>query len=225
MMKNELIIQDQGHPHDKKFLSSYGTMLAETILRSFLSDIDGKEILEGIVNKDSIYFILSQVPLLNIMNELLVAQIKSYEGFVQKKMIDFLVNNPPADNSEASYPEIITEIQTDFQAKQQDSQKLIQAVYDNCAAVNGLIRDFVRKQMTKSGKLTQDGAAEIQAQLLPFATKSEELKTQLIDCKLQWKEVAANSSKDLSYIYQMNELEDLELRSELNFYRSLGMQQ
>jgi hypothetical protein len=212
-------------------LSSYTLLIAESILRQFNINIDSNTLINELDNKNSVYSVLCQAPMLCIMNDLISAQIKSYQQFIQKKMIDYYANNPPivdeqGDSSSMSeyYPDTVAVIKQKFLDAQNASKSILQLMYDNSAFINKTIFKYVNQQIIRHGNFEQFNADELNGELMPLVEQAEGIKSQLISERANWREMAADYTQNLSAvsIYQMNELEDLELRAELDFFSQLG---
>jgi hypothetical protein len=205
--------------------SSYAFFIAKSVLRKFNINLDYSQFLKEFKNKNSVYTILCQAPTTNIFNMLIIAQVKSYTQFVQKRFIDFYISNTSKDEHiEQQFPELIGELEQRFHQNQEVSRAIEQTMYDCIADTNKCLSQFVKEQIIKYGHLMSEIEVPIQKQIENLVDEANGIKQELIACRQTWRYFAIEVSDILMSVsdYHINELNDLEQRAELLFLDNLA---
>ena len=204
--------------------SSYAFLIAKSILAKWNIQLEYSVFTKEFENHDSIYSIICQAPTNHLFNSLIVAQIKSYKQFIQKRMIDFFINNTSkAEDTEDVIPDIVSDLQDSFSMQQELLGMIEQKHYDGIAKTNAFLLQYIKKNIIKYGYLLNNGAPEIQAEIKGFVEEAECLKHELIHSRQTWRALAIRVSDTLMSVsaFQINELDDIEQRAELQFFDSL----
>lgn len=94
---DEQVIQDEF----SSWFSTYGVITSQRILGHFQIDLPQKELIEAIKNTTSLYHLLVQVPLKNVLNGIIFQQANDYHIYVQKLFIDYLLSGESGKPPEA----------------------------------------------------------------------------------------------------------------------------
>lgn len=211
--------------------STYKLLIAETVLGQFGISIDSKTLLEELQNPQSVYSKIIYPPTLNILNQLISAQITSYQHFVQKKLVDYYTQYAAMEEGleeedvELMHSEAIQQMKQSFLHEKKASSYTEQKLLDEVAMTNQIIYTFLQKQAISARGLQQLNLLEFDEKILPSIQNALELRQQLIELRKKWHDFATDFIEKLSHVisFQMDEITDLELRSELRFFQELGV--
>lgn len=213
-------------------LTTYDFLMAQNVLGKFNIHLSNDEIFKVIQEKNDVNYLLICAPIENIYNQMIFSQIKSYELFVQKRMIDYVIGTAPtpdavqnAEGADISYPEVFVHLQERFQTIQAQLLDLDNQILQKIGETNSYIKKFVMKNIVKGIKLDDDMIPELQNKIQEFVSHSQELRTLLLSTREEWKLFAGEVCKTLSELggYYVEEDEDLAQRAELSFFRQLGV--
>jgi hypothetical protein len=211
---------------EQKKYSSYAFLIAKSVLRNFNVNLDLKQFQKEFDNKESVYFILCQAPITNLFNSLIKAQIKSYEKFVQKRLIDYFILNTSqgGDGDIVEHPEIVQELNNRFSEIHQSYRIIEQRLYDCTATTNQKLGAYARGQIIKFGYLIDNIDENMLKTVEDLMIEASAIKGQLIGIRQTWRDFAIQVSSTLLSVgqFKINELEDLEQRAELEFLDGLG---
>lgn len=210
-------------------LSSYTLLIADTVLGQYGIHIDAQTLLEELKNPHSMYSRIIQVPTLNILNQLIHTQIISYQHYIQKKLIDYISKTAVLDESsedEEGVPESesMEALKKSFLFEKSDFREIEQTLFDQIAFTNQIIFSFLQQQSISAMSLYQLDEQAFNEKMMPCIENAKHLRIKLIEQREQWRQYAIDYTEKFASVaaFQIDELTDLELRSELHFFQELG---
>lgn len=208
--------------------STYTLLIAETVLGQYEIHLNSQKLLEEIQNPNSIYSIIIQAPSLNILNQLIFSQILSYQHYIQKKFIDYFTKYATLDendNEEAPvHSETIQELKNTFILEKNASREVEQNLFDQIAYVNQIILSMIYHQSLLPKALDNIDKHKLVEKITPCVENAKILRQTLIELRAKWKNFATDFTERFAgaVLFQTDELTDLELRAELEFFQDLG---
>lgn len=210
---------------EQKKYSSYAFFIAKSVLRKFNVNLDFKQFQKEFENKESVYAVICQAPITNLLNSLINAQIKSYEKFIQKRLIDYYIlnSNKGEDEESGDHPEIIQDLNQRFSETHQSFCVIEQKLYDCIANTNQKLGAYARSQIIKFAYLVDPIEESIKEQISELIIEAANVKEQLIANRQLWRDFAIEVSSVISSVglYKVDDFEDLEQRAELDFLDTL----
>ena len=138
-------------------LGSYSYLIAENILNKFNLKLSTADIEKAFKDKNSPYFNLLKVPMLNCLNGMVYEQCDTYKLFCQKRLTDYALNvNPSEDQlkqSEGAFslPESIMMLGDELVANQAKLRELEIDYYEILAKTQSYLINYVKKQIISTG--------------------------------------------------------------------------
>lgn len=211
--------------------SSYMLLIAETVLGQFDLFIDPQILLEELKNPLSTYSLIIQTPTFNILNQLILAQVISYQHFVQKKLIDYYARSASQNElvedecGDSFYPETIQLMKQSCLEKIKSSAGIEQNLLDILAKTNQITFEFLKKQTIGVVALQALDNESFNQKMKPCLESAKLLREQLLQLREEWRAYAIDFNQKFSSVmpFGVDELTDLELRSELDFFQNLGL--
>ena len=209
-----------------KNFSTYGLLIPQSICSKLKIKVDPRDLIKAVQDDTSVYHVICLAPIQDMYNGIILAQIKSYQVFIQKRLIDGYVSSAPtiseveASGQEPAENETMNLMKDDFLQHIEATKPIEQAHYDLIADSYGALRRYVA---TNKGQL-KICTPKLRSTIDNFLEQGKILETQLIELRLKWREHAIEVS---DYIMKMgsgriDDLHDLEQRAELDFLQSFG---
>lgn len=227
-MTNGSIAQDVSG--DKK-TSTYNFLIAQNILTKFNLHLKNEEILKILREKNDIYYCILRAPTENIFNQMIFSQIKSYELFIQKRMLDYLIKTAPSLNDmeakeglEPQLPEVYRDLQTEFQTLQKNLLELDNELLKLVSRTNSYIHKVIVQRATLGVLYDRRISPELEETSSMLEHQSKELRHKILGVRQEWNLFAKRICKTLSELggYYIEEDTDLSQRAEIDFFRDLG---
>lgn len=206
--------------------STYSLLIPQSICSQLKIKVGPRELQKAMEDTSSIYHLICQAPIQDMINGIILAQVKSYQVFLQKRLIDCYVDTAPtvADventGEESPISDAIAEIKDRFLEHVEATKPLEQSHFNLVADTYGFLKKFVN---ANQGRLTSYDQA-FKASVDNFVEQGKILEAQLLSERSNWREHAievADSMMKMS-LGRIDELQDLEQRAELAFFQSFG---
>jgi hypothetical protein len=216
----------------KPRVTTYDFLMAQNILGKFRILLSNDEILRVIQEKNDVNYLLICSPIENIYNQMIFSQIKSYELFVQKRMMDYVLGTAPtpesiesAEGADIHYPEAFSNLQAQFNEIQARLLALDNIMLKLVSETNDYIKKYVTKNIVKGSQNSSEISQELKDNITMFETKAQDMRATLLVTRDEWKAFASGVCKTLSELggYFVEEEVDLAQRAEINFFRQLGV--
>lgn len=210
-----------------KWLPTYNLMITKNILAKLGIYISSQDLFVELEMHNSPYRELCQVPMMHIFNNLILAQIKSYQEFIQKRLIDYFVQNNPTQEElellgkEQNISEAVLNSKERYLNMKKATQLVEQRLMDNISASQAFLKGVVKKQnMFFEGEVSKEFHQKVDG----FKEYANELQLSLVTEKNHWREFSTNVCMLLSELgnFRITEIEDIEQRAELQFLQNLG---
>ena len=209
--------------------SSYTLLIADTVLGQFGVHMDASSLLNELRNPQSIYSIIIQAPTLHTLNQLIHTQMVSYQHYIQKKLIEYISKSATLDESseeEGVDPQLesMEALKKSFLLEKNASREIEQNLFDQIAFTNQIIFSFLQQQSINAMSLHQLDKKVLIEKMAPCIENAKNFRVKLLELREQWRQRAIDYTEKFSGIaaFQIDELTDLELRSELQFFQELG---
>jgi hypothetical protein len=212
-----------------KSFSTYGLLIPQTICSLLKLKVPPKELQKAMLDEQSVYYILCKAPIQNMVNGIILAQIKSYQLFMQKRLIDCYVNTAPTITEAEKMEEepiinpTVEEMKETFIQHVETTKPFEQQYFDVIADTSSFLKKFVAKNKDKHGQL-QTARPEFKDKCDAFVEQGKMVEGQLLLERTRWREHAIDIADLIMKIggFGVDELEDLEQRAELAFFQSFG---
>ncbi|NBX84913.1 MAG: hypothetical protein EBQ95_04795 [Gammaproteobacteria bacterium] len=216
----------------KARVTTYDFLMAQNILGKFNILLSNDEIFRIIQEKNDVNYLLICSPIENIYNQMIFAQIKSYELFVQKRMMDYVLGTAPtpeaiesAEGGDIQYPEAFMNLQKHFGEIQARLLELDNLLLKLVSETNQFIKRYVTKNIVSGNQNAYEIPQELKNNISIFEAQAQEMRVTLLATRDEWKSFASNVCKTLSELggYFVEEDIDLAQRAEINFFQQLGV--
>jgi hypothetical protein len=211
-------------------LGSYNFLIAENILNKFNLKLSSADIEKAFKDKNSPYFHLLKVPMLNCLNGMVYEQCETYKLFCQKRLTDFVLNvNPTLDELKESggafsLPESITQLGDELVVHQAHLRELEIDYYEVLAKTQSYLIGYVKKQIISTGTFVGNYDDSFFKEMDSFEQRALSVQKMLVENRESWHEFAISVTKVISDLasFTLPPEVDFEQRSQLNFLRNLG---
>lgn len=213
-------------------MNSYELMIAHHILNQIGIHLSSDKVKEALKDKNSKYHILLSVPMLNVFNSLLLAQIQSYKLFCQKKLADFIILTNPSEEEQQQidFEDKIAQDFLEYKDKmcksQENLRELEQQFYDDLAACQAFLKKIIRQQIMEFGEYIGTSEPFVMEEFGIMRSKVRDIKQQLLQAKLLWHELAEEIN--LKWVekggYILSPEDEMAQRTELMFWKNLGLE-
>ena len=208
------------------YFSTYGLLIPLSICSKLKMKVDPKAFMTAMEDETSVYHQMCLAPLELMRNGIVLAQIKSYQVFIQKLIIDCYVKDAPtiseveASGKEPPENARINQMKEEFLQHIETSKVLEQAHYNLIADSYGTLRRIVE---SNKGTLTSC-PPKLKSSIDDFIDQGKCMETQLIGERFKWRERAIEVSDFMMKMGsgRIDDLQELEHRAELNFLQNFG---
>jgi hypothetical protein len=212
-----------------KQFSTYTLLIPQSICSQLRIKISPKDLLVAMQDSHSIYQLICQAPLQNMINGVILAQIKTYQVFLQKRLIDCYVNAAPTatelenTGEEPAVSDNVTEIKDQFLKHVEDTKPIEQSHFNLVADTYGFLKKFVSAHQDAQGRFKAYGN-DFKIKVDDFLAQGKILEAKLLEERINWREHAIEVSDAMMKMGtgRIDELEDLEQRAELAFFQRFG---
>ena len=178
-------------------IGTYEKMISNQILNQIGLSLNPNEIQKGLEDKSSRFYSVLRVPMALSLNALILAQIKTYKLFCQKKIADYLILTNPSQmeqqqqDFEDFIPKDILEFKSQLLEKQQELRNKEQLFYDDLALSQATLKKEVRQQIIEFGEFVGNFNELTTQKLSEISARAAEQKSELIETRRTWKNLAA----------------------------------
>lgn len=210
---------------------TYDFLMAQNILSKFNIHLQNNEILKILKEKNDIYFCILRAPTENVFNQIIFSQIKSYELFTQKRMLDFVIKTAPSTNDlegregiEPELPEVFNHLQNEFQRLQKKLIELDNQLLKQVSLTNAYLQKFLMQRASLGVVFDRKIPADLEEKVHELQDQAREMRGLIISIREEWSLFAKMVCKSLSELggYYIDEETDQLQRSEIDFFRDLG---
>jgi hypothetical protein len=158
-----------------KEFSTYSLITAEQIFERYGIKLNKEELLNVLSDPHNIYHRLLQVPLENVLNGIILDQIRAYQAYAQKSFIDYLLSGEAGKTEEAPGAAIRESLESERQALVQMGEKFHRSEF---------AQDTIIAESQQIIKQSSKEFQKIQAGMLKAIQRNFELSGINIDEKL-----------------------------------------
>lgn len=211
-------------------IGTYEKMISNQILNQIGLSLNPNEIQKGLEDKSSRFYSVLRVPMALSLNALILAQIKTYKLFCQKKIADYLILTNPSQmeqqqqDFEDFIPKDILEFKSQLLEKQQELRNKEQLFYDDLALSQATLKKEVRQQIIEFGEFVGNFNELTTQKLSEISARAAEQKSELIETRRTWKNLAALIASilaDKGVVLYTGDQEYQQIM-DLNFLQNLG---
>jgi hypothetical protein len=211
-------------------LGSYNFLIAENILNKFNLKLSTTEVEKAFTDKNSPFFNLLKVPMLNCFNGIIFEQCETYKEFCQKRLIDYALNVNPSEDElvqsggNFSLPASITQLGDELNARQTGLRDIEINYYEVLTKTQAYLIGFVKKQIISTGTFVGKYDEHFFAEMDSLEQRALSVQKNLIENRESWHEFSITVTKVIADLasYTLPPEVDIEQRSQLNFLRNLG---
>ena len=210
-------------------ISTYRLLIPQSVCSQLKIKVGPNELKAAMQDESSFYHVVCQAPIQLMINGIILAQIKTYQIFLQKRLIDCYVNTAPTVNEveitgeDPPINESINEMKERFLQHAESFKPLEQSHFNLIADTYGYLKKFISAHQNQQEQ-TKAFDADFKSKINAFVTEGKILEAQLIKERLKWREHAIEISDTMMKMGsgRIDDIQELEQRAELAFFQSFG---
>ena len=210
-------------------ISTYRLLIPQSVCSQLKIKVGPNELKAAMQDESSFYHVVCQAPIQLMINGIILAQIKTYQIFLQKRLIDCYVNTAPTVNEveitgeDPPINESINEMKEQFLQHAESFKPLEQSHFNLIADTYGYLKKFISAHQNQQAQ-TKAFDADFKSKIDAFVAEGKILEAQLIQERLKWREHAIEISDTMMKMGsgRIDDIQELEQRAELAFLQSFG---
>lgn len=210
-------------------ISTYRLLIPQSVCSQLRIKVGPNELKAAMQDESSFYHVLCQAPIQVMVNGIILAQIKTYQIFLQKRLVDCYVNTAPTVNEveitgeDLPISESINEMKEHFLQHAESFKPLEQIHFNLIADTYGYLKKFVSANQNQQAQKIAFNA-DFKSKINSFVAEGKMLEAQLLQERLKWREHAIEISDTMMKMGsgRIDDLQELEQRAELAFFQSFG---
>jgi hypothetical protein len=221
--------ENMENAQEHQYVSSYGLMISKNILARLGLMVSAEELLAQLKSPDLVYARLCHLPMMHIYNQLIFAQIQSYQTFIQKRLIDYYIQSnqsrdEASSESEAQHPDAITLLKDEFLTLKEQTKVLEQQLLDMITNSQRYLIQMVQLETMQFGGSFKHFPKDYDERIEAFKLSVSTIRKELIAHRADWRAFSITVSERLSQFGYVTPdvADDLEQRVELDFIPNLG---